>query len=154
MKSKSFIILLISLTFIIVIISCIPNARKYVNAYVFNNLDVDSTDIPAKNKLLLQYTAEHGPDISPTYEAAVCTEYVISILSKFGAVSSKTKTDIRIITDKPISELLEEGSPVPKGIYTALINAKSGVAVDKMEDVKAGDFVQFWNHYNGKYVGH
>jgi hypothetical protein len=154
MKGKIFVTLFICITAVLSIIRCIPNGRKYINAYVFNKLDVDSTNIPAKNKLILRYTAQHGSEISPTYETAVCTEYVIKILSNFGSVSSKTKTDIRIITDKEISDLLKQNSPIPKGVYTALINAKSGVAINKQEDVKAGDFVQFWNYYDKKYVGH
>jgi hypothetical protein len=121
---------------------------------LYKNLEVDSTNVPKKNKLILQFAHKHGAEISPTYHAAVCTEYVIKILSNFIPLSNKTKSDIRIITDQKIEDLLKSGSPIPKGIFTALINSKQGTAIEQIEEVKAGDFVQYWNGDRGKFVGH
>lgn len=133
---------------------CIPNARKYVNAFLFKNLEVDSTNVSPKNKLILKYAHVHGKEISPTYKSAVCTEYVIKVLSNFCQLNNKQKSEIRIITDKKIDELLASDSEVTKGVYTALLNSKLGTPVKSLEEVKAGDFVQFWNDYKGNYVGH
>ena len=38
--------------------------------------------IPKKNKLIVQYVKQYGPEISSTYKKAVCTEFVIQILEK------------------------------------------------------------------------
>ncbi len=142
------------LTVTSIITCCVPNARKYVNAFIYKDLAMDTVNIPAKNKLIIKYAEAHGKEISPTYKTAVCTEYVIKILSNFTSLNNKQKSDIRIITDKKIEDLLNANSPVTKGVYTSLTNSKIGIPIDKIEDVKAGDFVQFWNNFRGEFVGH
>lgn len=134
--------------------SCVPNARKYVNAFLYKNLEVDSTGLPLKNKLILNYASEHGHAISPTYQKAVCTEYVIGIVSHFVKLSTKTKNEIRIITNQPIEDLLKYNSPITKGVYTALINNGVGVSINNINEVKAGDFFQYWDKINGNWYGH
>lgn len=147
------IIILFTITMLIVW-SCVPNARKYVNAFIYKNLDVDSTNLPKKNINILKYIEAHGKEISPTYKSAVCTEYVIKVIGNFNTITIKTKNEIRIITDKKLDDLLMQNSAITKGVYTALINSKLGIPIDKIEEVKAGDFVQFWNNFNGKFIGH
>lgn len=152
MKIK--VLLFLLLVSIIVFICCIPNARKYLNTYLYKNLEVDSTNIPLKNKLILKYANEHGKELSPTYESSVCTEYVIKVLSNFCKLTNKQKSEIRIITDKKIEDLLATDSEITKGVYTALTKSQLGIPINNIDDVKAGDFVQFWNDYKGNLVGH
>lgn len=102
------------------------------------------TSIPVKNQQVIDTVLKYGPAISSTYRKAVCTELVIKILEKFHTLSNQDKSRIRIITDKPIRDLIKEGSPVPKGIYYALTKNKMGKAIDSIKHVQPGDFVQFW----------
>ncbi len=101
--------------------------------------------LPEKNRKILQYVKQKGASISPTYEKAVCTELVIGVLKNFTNLSDTEKKRIRIISDENIYVLRTQGSPIPKGIYYALTESKKGVPIDKIEDVRPGDFVQFWN---------
>ena len=64
--------------------------------------------------MILKYCHEHGKEISPTYKSAVCTEYVIKVLSNFCKLNNKQKSEIRIITDKKIEDLLASDSEIAK----------------------------------------
>lgn len=132
---------------------CSRKGRGYVNFVFYKDLEVDSSGLPEKNKSILQYAEKHGPSISPTYKEAVCTEYVIDVLSHFCKLTKDQKNKINIITEQNIEQLLKEDSPIPKGVYYALTSGNLGVPVEK-ENVKAGDFVQFWNTWGGKTTGH
>lgn len=101
-------------------------------------------ELPERNQQVVDTVIKYGPKISPTYQKAVCTELVIKILEKFYSLSKTDKSRIRIITNKEIRELIEQKSPVPKGVYYALTAKGLGISVDSISDVKAGDFVQFW----------
>lgn len=133
---------------------CVPKARQYVNKFFTNDLPMDTTGIPSKNRALLRYAELNGKKISPTYKTAVCTEYMIGILNNFCILNNDHKKRIRIITDKDIDELLAKNSPIPKGVYYALTSSGLGYPIDTITKVKAGDLVQFWDHYNGKTFGH
>lgn len=102
------------------------------------------TIIPEKNKKIVEIVKEFGPSISPTYKKAVCTELLIQVLEKVQPLDEEDKTKIRIITNKDIQELLKEDSPIPKGIYYALINKGVGIPIENKNEVVEGDFVQFW----------
>jgi hypothetical protein len=97
-----------------------------------------------KNKQIVDAIIKYGPTISSTYEKAVCTELVIKILEKFTSLDKADKSRIRIITDENIPKLLQQNSPIPKGVYNALTTKGIGTAIDNFEKVQAGDFVQFW----------
>lgn len=101
-------------------------------------------EIPRKNKEVLEFVTTHGRDISPTYQTAVCTELVIAVLEHFISLTEEDKSRVRIITKEDVFEQIKLGSPVPKGVYYALTANSKGQAIDRMEDVKPGDFVQFW----------
>lgn len=135
----------------IVLFSCVC---KKCNAFIYRNLEVDSSNIPLRNKQILRYVAQHGREISPTYQSAVCTEYVIKVLNNFTKLTSKQKSQIRIITTQNLDSLLQKDSEITKGIYTALGDGKQGKKINEIDSVKAGDFVQFWNVYRGKLFGH
>jgi hypothetical protein len=66
--------------------------------------------IPEKNKTIVDLVKKFGPDISSTYEKAVCTELVIQILEKIQKLEDIDKKRIRIITNQNIQELLKNNS--------------------------------------------
>ncbi len=101
-------------------------------------------EIPAKNKEVLEYVSLHGREISPTYESAVCTELVIAVLEHFTSLTKEDKSRVRIITQKNVFDLIQSGSPVPRGVYYALTENQKGEAIPQLDKVKPGDFVQFW----------
>lgn len=104
----------------------------------------DTLDIPAKNKEVLDFVRLKGREISPTYPSAVCTELVIGVLDHFVELNSEDKSRIRIITTDDVFQLIKDSSDVPKGVYYALITKGSGLPIVTLDDVKPGDFVQFW----------
>ncbi|MDU1891614.1 MAG: hypothetical protein E6767_13080 [Dysgonomonas sp.] len=104
----------------------------------------DSVMIPALNLQIIDTVVEYGPKISPTYKKAVCTELLIPIIEKFHKLNKADKNRIRIITTENIQDLLKKDSPVPKGVYYALLEKGIGEPVDSVQDVMPGDFVQFW----------
>ena len=104
----------------------------------------DTLVIPVKNKNVLDYVKLKGWEISPTYPSAVCTELVIGVLNHFLNLDSLDKSRIRIITTDDVFQLIRDSSDVPKGVYYALIEKGVGIPILKLEDVKPGDFVQFW----------
>ncbi len=101
-------------------------------------------DLPPKNMEVLKYAAQNGRRISPTYQKAVCTELVIGILKKFIPLSETDKQRIRIISPKSVQELRAEKSPLLKGVVYALTMNGRGEEIKKSDDVRPGDFVQFW----------
>jgi len=99
--------------------------------------------IPQRNILVINAVKKYGPEISSTYQKAVCTELVIKIIEKFHNLEDVDKKRIRIITNENIQDLLKANSPIPKGVHYALIEKNIEFAI-KQEDVLEGDFVQFW----------
>ena len=104
---------------------------------------IEPKKLPTKNILVVETVKKYGPEISPTYEKAVCTELVIQVIEKIQPLEDIDKKRIRIITDENIQELLKQNSPIPKGVFYALTEKEIGFAVKK-EEVLEGDFVQFW----------
>lgn len=97
-----------------------------------------------KNQQVIDTVLKYGPIISSTYKKAVCTELIIQIIERFYKLNKIDKNRIRIITNKDIQTLLTSNSPIPKGVCYALVEKGIGVEVNKIQDVKPGDFVQFW----------
>lgn len=130
------------LAFLLILSSCnkTQDEHKKVPLKIENSTP---KKLPTKNILVVAAMKKHGPEISPTYEKAVCTELVIQIIEKIQPLEEIDKKRIRIITEENIQELLEENSPLPKGVFYALTEKEIGFAVKK-EDVLEGDFVQFW----------
>ncbi len=137
-----------------IIHSCYFKVNHLINFALVKKLDVDSTNLPEKNKKILLYAAQYGKQISPTYEKAVCTEYVIQIVEKLQKLNTDQKQKIKIITNQNLQTLLDENSPIIKGVYHSFVSTGIGYPIDQIEQVKAGDFVQFWNNLNGKVQGH
>lgn len=105
------------------------------------NIEVE---LPKKNKEIVEIVQKYGPEISPTYEKAVCTELVIQVLEKIQNLNDQDKSRIRIITKSDIQGLMQSQSPIPKGVYYALTEKGVGIPIDNRKDVLEGDFVQFW----------
>lgn len=100
--------------------------------------------IPPKNQRILEYVIKEGARISPSYEKAVCTEFIIKILEHVTKLSPVEKRGIRIITTKDIQQLRQTAAPETKGVYYALTQSGKGIAIDSLSDVRPGDIVQFW----------
>ncbi len=96
------------------------------------------------NEKIVDYVTLHGKKISPTYEHAVCTELVIKVLEHFTPLTKEDKNRIRIIVDENIHVLRVQKREEPKGVFYALTSANKGEAINTLEQVVAGDFVQFW----------
>jgi len=111
------------------------------------------TVLPGKNRLVLEYVAAHGREISPTYESAVCTELVIGVLEHFIPLSDNDRSNVRIILSEDVYELMEQGSPLPKGVYHALTSNGTGTGIDDLSAVLPGDFVQFWYPHSWGHCG-
>ena len=121
--------------------------NKTVEKETLNNL-------PVKNKAIIEFIEAKGPALAPTYKAAVCTEFVIKVIDNVKSLTKAEKNDIRIITNSELDSLIEADSPIIKGVQTALIKGAKGIAIKESTDVLPGDFVQFWNVFQGKAYGH
>ncbi|MBC7485239.1 MAG: hypothetical protein H7282_00590 [Cytophagaceae bacterium] len=100
--------------------------------------------LPGKNQQVLNHVISNGAKISPTYQGSVCTELLIGVLKRFTLLSKEEKDRIRIITEENIHQLRFNNSPIPKGVYFALTESRKGTAINRLADVRPGDFVQFW----------
>lgn len=110
--------------------------------------------LPATNKKIIEYIEAEGPRIAPTYKQAVCTEFVIEAIEPFAPLTRAEKRSVRVITDQDLITLVQAESPVLQGVQRALTQGNKGIAVTRVDDVRPGDFVQFWNVYGGWVSGH
>lgn len=114
-----------------------------------------TTHLPRLNQCVLDTILRYGKQISPTYEQAVCTEFVVKILEHFYPLNKIDKARINIITSKPIPDLLQQNSPIPTGVVYALSQKGIGTPIKQLDKVKAGDFLQFWQSNLGSWTwGH
>lgn len=108
---------------------------------------VDLKDIPAKNLAILKYAEAVGDSLAPTYNSAVCTEYLVKILEHFTKLSSMDKRIINIVGIDTLLEAINADAPGIRGVQTALYKSKKGTIIEDPNEVKPGDLVQFWNIY-------
>jgi hypothetical protein len=111
-------------------------------------------NLPVKNKEIIEFVEAKGQNLAPTYKGAVCTEFVIKVIDNVKPLTKAEKNDIRIITNSELDSLIEAGSPIIKGVQTALLKGDKGIEIKESADVLPGDFVQFWNVFQGKAYGH
>lgn len=108
----------------------------------------DSLIIPQRNQQVIDTAVFYGRSISPTYQSAVCTEFVIGVLEHFIKLTQQDITNIRINQPRnSLSEVYDQinsGAPEPKGVYHALVSNGKGEPIDDWSKVFPGDFVQFW----------
>ena len=123
--------------------------------WVFNNPiePVLLKTLPPKNKKIIELLEDKGAAFAPGYKEAVCTEFIISIIEEFDPLTNHEKNDIRIITTKDVGHLIQNDAAVIRGIQAALTYQGKGTVI-KEHEVLPGDFVQFWNIYQGKEYGH
>jgi hypothetical protein len=132
----------------------------YVNKEIFHanppkeSQQVSIVAVPELNKKLLEYAKKNGSKISPTYEKAVCTEFLIQVIQPFRPLTRKEKNDIRILTKESLGSLVENEDPVIKGVQTALVKSGKGEVINNPEDVLPGDLVQFWTSWLWYPTGH
>lgn len=111
--------------------------------------------LPKSNQQLLVYVVQKGKRLAPTYESAVCTEFLIKAIDPITHLTREERNQIRIISTKSVSTLLETEDPAVKGVQTALSYSGKGVAITNPDSVLPGDLVQFWENYWGTYYwGH
>lgn len=148
---------------LLILIVTLTGAGLYFASYWINTQPVwilnvharsDSESIPARNKQIIEFVETNGETLAPDYKQVVCTEFVIKVIEEFVPLTTSEENMIRIITDEDIPALLVKESPVIKGVHTSLVQANKGVEVIQPEEVKPGDFVQFWNSYLGIPYGH
>lgn len=121
--------------------------------FLSNKLKSQVDSFTYVNQKVIETVEKFGPLISPTYETAVCTEMVIGILEHLVELDSIDKSRIRIIIVDDVYELMKNESPLPKGVYHALISANKGIPIDDFKQVLPGDFVQFWYPYSWGHCG-
>lgn len=112
-------------------------------------LNKDSLSVlPQLNRQVLDTVIKYGSVISPSYESAVCTEFVIGVLGHFISLNQEDTINIRIdqsrTSIKEVYQQIENGSPYPKGVVFALTSNGKGIEITNRNEVLAGDFVQFW----------
>lgn len=124
MKFKSICLFSIS----ILLIHCTEKKTELRNEKIIKEEII--TDIPVKNRQIVEVVKKYGPSISSTYEKAVCTELVIQVLEKVSPLNEIDKKRIRIITEENIQELLKQNSKIPKGVYYALTENGTGKPIE------------------------
>lgn len=111
--------------------------------------------VPPQNQQILDYVAQHGYDIAPTYYTAVCTEFVAKVIEHFTPLTKLDKKRINIVTNQDLSKLREQQSPIIKGVQYALVAANKGKAINDLKEVRPGDFFQMWFNTDKTYnIGH
>jgi len=138
----SFIALSASLT----LIACSPwiSGKEVTVETVIKENDSVRT-IPPLNISIMKMADSLGPEIAPTYETAVCTEYLIGVLNKIHPLTKKQMNSIRIVDHDTLELAIAADAPNIRGVQTALVNGKLGIAIDDPQDVRPGDLIQFWN---------
>jgi hypothetical protein len=151
--------LLLVLTSGIIIVGLIFFGNYWINTQpiwlVNSKVDYKILDkVPVKNKEVIYFIEANGRKIAPGYDAVVCTEFVIKIIDAFEPLTKEEKNLIRILTKEELGNLIRNDSSVIKGVQIALTKSNKGVEIPNSADVRPGDFVQFWNIYQGKEYGH
>jgi hypothetical protein len=104
--------------------------------------------VPARNQQLIDYARKSGRKISPTYEKAVCTEFLIAVLQNATTLSARDKKRIRIQTKEPLAKLIRHEDSLIRGVQWALVSSGKGKAIP-LEEVLPGDLVQYWDSWAG-----
>lgn len=122
---------------------------------VDSNMSINTLQsLPDKNREIVNFIEVNGASLAPTYDSVVCTEFVIKVINQFNKLTPQERNLIRIITQDDLMSLIETDSPIIRGVQTALLFNRKGKVIDDFSKVKPGDFVQFWNSYNGSVFGH
>lgn len=117
------------------------------------SLDIDTASTPELNRRILRYVEANGSTIAPTYQSAVCTQFLVKVLENFTPLTKAERKSINIVTSESLESLREKSSPVLQGVYHALIESGKGVAIP-LNEAQPGDLIQFWYSWGGSYRGH
>lgn len=152
-KSAKNIKILLGLLLMIILNSC-NNTNKVESKQTVISIE-ETPPIPPQNQQILDYVAQHGYDIAPTYYTAVCTEFVVKVIEHFTPLTKLDKKRINIVTNQDIGKLREQQSPIIKGVQYALVAANKGTAINDLKEVRPGDFFQMWFNTDKTYnIGH
>jgi hypothetical protein len=121
----------------------------------FSSKAQTDTLLPGRNQQIIDTILRYGKSISPTYEKAVCTEFVIGILNHFFELTPADTVNVRIDIPKgsDIYGMIARDSPEMRGVYYALTSNGKGEAIDDWTQVRPGDFVQFWYYRSWGHCG-
>lgn len=111
-------------------------------------------DIPEKNLAIIKYAEAVGDSLAPTYNTAVCTEYLVKILEHFTPLTKKDKRLINIVDADTLVESIYADEARIRGVQTALVKSKKGISIEDPDMVRPGDLVQFWNVFFNVPKGH
>jgi len=110
--------------------------------------------LPVLNRQVIAFIQAEGHDLAPTYKSVVCTEFVIKVINNIKPLTTREKNDIRITTNARLDSMIYADAPAIKGVQTALLRSNKGIAIEESNEVLPGDFVQFWNVFQGRAYGH
>lgn len=148
-------VIICTVAFVIIVLAV--GAHYWINTQplaVVETVSASEKELPETNRKIIQLAIEQGKLIAPTYDTAVCTEFVIQIMEHIKTLSRQERKLVRIITDKNLVELIKNDSAIVKGLQTALLYRNKGFVINQTADVLPGDFVQFWNLYGNAAYGH
>lgn len=137
-KSAKNIKILLGLLLMIILNSC-NNTNKVKSKQTVISIE-ETPPIPPQNQQILDYVAQHGYDIAPTYYTAVCTEFVVKVIEHFTPLTKLDKKRINIVTNQDIGKLREQQSPIIKGVQYALVAANKGTAINDLKEVRQAIF--------------
>ncbi len=113
--------------------------------------------LPVANRRIIELIEKNGRRLAPTYKQANCTEFMTRFLSLVYTLTPKQKQQINIVTDQPVDSICAriarfDYRPEYKGVCHFITDNKLGEAVWDLQQVQAGDFIQFW--WLGGQTGH
>ena len=95
--------------------------------------------LPGNNKKVLDVIEKKGRSLAPTYEASVCTEFVIKVIEEVRPLTKDERNDVRIIiVTSSLDSLVMVEAPVIKGVQTALLKRSKGIEIKDSHDVLPG----------------
>ena len=118
------------------------------------DINKDHEERPSRNKQVIEFVEASGVNLAPDYQQVKCTDFVVRVIEKFVPLSKSERNQINIVTNEDLNTLIENESAIIKGVQTSLIQGSKGIEIVDLEDVRPGDFVQFWNEYLGTPYGH
>ena len=111
-------------------------------------------ELPSRNRQVIEFVEANGVNLAPDYQQVKCTDFVVRVIERFVPLSKGERNQINIVTNDDLNTLIENESAIIKGVQTSLIQGRKGIEIIGLEDVRPGDFVQFWNEYLGTPYGH
>ncbi|MDJ1497661.1 hypothetical protein QNI19_32275 [Cytophagaceae bacterium DM2B3-1] len=136
------------------------NTEKIIQGISANDITVEGLpedSLSQANQQIIELIEKNGKRLAPTYKQANCTEFMTRFLSLIYTLTPKQKQQINIVTDQPLDSICAhiarfDYRPEYKGVCHFITDNKLGQAVWDLQDVQAGDLIQFW--WLGGQTGH